>query len=497
MDAPSPHPQPSIARRATLAVVLMAGFYGLAVVMVVGLLWIPYAEWRYANKLHGQIAFFCIAGAFLIGKSIVPRPDRFEPPGPPLDAERHPRLFAEVRQVAQAVAQPMPAEVYLVPDVNAWVTQRGGIMGFGGRRVMGLGLPLLQALSVVQFRAVLAHEFGHYHGGDVKLGPWIYKTRQALGRTLQALAQHSEMLMKPFEWYGALFLRVTHAVSRHQELQADALAARVTSGPALAGALRRVHGATLAFVPYWNDEVDPVLSAGFLPPLAGGFGRFVEQPAIAEQIRQAVEEELREGRQDPYDTHPSLRERLAALGPDGAAHGPEDASALSLLGRVADVERELVESLAPAEAAQRLQAVAWEEVGSAVHAPRWTSFVREHAAALAGLTPASLPQADWAGIGRRVAASAKNHQAEPARLAQFTVGAALAAALIRRGFAVEAPPGGAVALTRGELRLEPFGLAQRLAGGDGEAERWRALCRDAQIADLDLGREAQAGPDPS
>jgi Zn-dependent protease with chaperone function len=34
-------------------------------------------------------------------------------------------------------------------------------MGFGSRRVMGLGLPLLQALNVSQLEAVLAHEFGH------------------------------------------------------------------------------------------------------------------------------------------------------------------------------------------------------------------------------------------------------------------------------------------------------------------------------------------------
>jgi len=69
----------------------------------------------------------------------------------------------------------MPAEVYLIAEANAWVIDRGGIMGCGSRRVMGLGLPLLQVLSVYQLRAVLAHEFGHFHGGDTKLGPWVYK----------------------------------------------------------------------------------------------------------------------------------------------------------------------------------------------------------------------------------------------------------------------------------------------------------------------------------
>jgi len=44
-------------------------------------------------------------------------------------------------------------------------------MGFGSRRVMGLGLPLLQILTVAQFRAVLPHEFGHYYGADTRQDP--------------------------------------------------------------------------------------------------------------------------------------------------------------------------------------------------------------------------------------------------------------------------------------------------------------------------------------
>ena len=38
-------------------------------------------------------------------------------------------------------AQTMPEEVYVVNAVNAFVAQRGGIMGIGSRRVMGIGLP--------------------------------------------------------------------------------------------------------------------------------------------------------------------------------------------------------------------------------------------------------------------------------------------------------------------------------------------------------------------
>ena len=185
---------PSLAGRAVLAVGLMLGFYILAVAMAGALLYIPYAEWTYAGKLHLKLALFCILGAGTIFWAILPRPDRFVPPGPALHPNDHPKLFEVLVGIATATQQEMPSEVYLTAEVNAWVMHRGGIMGFGSRRVMGLGLPLLEVLSVSQLRAVLAHEFGHFHGGDTKLGPWIYKTRAAIGRTQEGLTRHSSLV---------------------------------------------------------------------------------------------------------------------------------------------------------------------------------------------------------------------------------------------------------------------------------------------------------------
>src|SRR3954467_3325548 len=196
----------------------------------------------------------------------------------------------------------MPAEVAVVREMNAFVTQRGGVMGFGSRRVMGLGLALLQALDVSQLEAVLAHEFGHYHGGDVKLGPWIYKTRGAIVRTVMALAARgSHLLHKPFEWYGKVFLRVTQAISRQQELAADALAARVVGAEPLAAGLKLVHGGALGFELYWHEDVVPALEAGFQPPLLAGFARFLQAPRAREVMERSVAAAMAEAKGDPYD----------------------------------------------------------------------------------------------------------------------------------------------------------------------------------------------------
>src|SRR4029453_22156 len=162
----------------------MVSFYLLALLVVGVLLAIPVVLWNVAKGLLLQLGLFCLVGAFVILKAIVPRPDRFEPPGPLLTPDKQPDLFAETCDLALRNGQAEPAEVYLIADANAWVNQRGSFMGLGGRRVMGLGLPLLQTLTIPELRGVLAHEFGHFHGGDVAIGPWIHKTQAALVRTV-------------------------------------------------------------------------------------------------------------------------------------------------------------------------------------------------------------------------------------------------------------------------------------------------------------------------
>ncbi len=487
-----------LAGRALLALVLMLAFYGLALAMVGLLLGVLYLE-VYLGKFQLQITLFCLIGAFLIVKAIVPRPDRFPAPGPRLGPGGQPRVFAEIREVAAATGQAMPADVYLILEVNAWVSQRGGFMGFGSRRVMGLGLPLLQALDVSEFRAVIAHEFGHYHGGDVGIGPWIYKTRAALGRTLQELGEHSGFLTIPFHWYAALFFRVTHAVSRHQELLADALAAKVAGASALGRGLRATHAAALVFPAYMHHEVDPVVTAGYLPPLAAGFAGVLEVPTIAQGVEQALRKELEEGKPDPYDTHPPLRERLAALGvaSSESAHraGPR---ALSLLESVPDLESELATGWAsryhPAEGGTSLNLnprvvsltpVSWDEVGTRVSLPGWRRFVKQFAGLLAGVTPASLPALDWAELGGKIARGGTGADAFAA--AEGVVGVAVGLALVRAGYVIDSHPGSPHAVVRGDERIDVFALRERLTRSPEEAEAWRAFCARIGIAADDLG----------
>ena len=110
-------------------------------------------------------AFGFVAGPTIFW-SLVPRRDKSEVQGIAVDMSRERPLMAEIEYVATALGEPLPREVYLIPDANAFVAQRVGI---GSHRILALGLPLLVALSVAELRGLLAHEFAHFYSGDTRL----------------------------------------------------------------------------------------------------------------------------------------------------------------------------------------------------------------------------------------------------------------------------------------------------------------------------------------
>jgi heat shock protein HtpX len=499
---------PSLVARAVLAVVLMVGFYILALAVALGLFLVPVLEIAVAKQVHPQLVIICVIGGLVVLWSIVPRPDRFNPPGPRLTPEQHPRLFAEIESVAKATGQEMPVEVYLDPEVNAWVAQRGGLMGFGSRRVMGIGLPLMAAISTPQLRAVLAHEFGHYSAGDTKLGPWVYKTRGAIIRTIQNLAKSGRRFLPYiFVGYGKLYLRITHAISRRQELAADALAVRVAGAAAHAGALRTIHRAGIGFNAYVGNELNPVLGAGYLPPVAAGFTQFMAASSVATAVDDVLAKELREAKSDPYDTHPALRERLAAIGDvvgqvapsegavpvsrsgeTGAApfapKGTDPTPALALLNDVPMLEVQLVSVMIK----KPLKPLDWRAVATQVYVPMWQDHLKAHGGGLKGVRPPDLPAlvTNATAFANRFTTTQGTPE-ERTRIAFGIAGAALALALHRQGWTLEADPGAEVALRKGDAVINAFEVIPRMADGTIKAVAWRQTCDEVGLSQVDLG----------
>ncbi|MHB0972316.1 MAG: M48 family metallopeptidase [Thermoanaerobaculia bacterium] len=481
--------RPSLAGRAVLALVLMFGFYVLAIGLAMFLLWIPYAEFVYVGRLHIKLAIGCVVGAGVILWSMLPRIDKFEAPGPLLTEQEHPKLFRTLREIASSTSQEMPSEVYAVPEVNAWVTQRGGIMGFGSRRVMGLGLPLLETVTVDQLRAILVHEFGHYFGGDTKLGPWIYKTRSALFRTFYALADAGSIMRKPFEWYGKLFLRITEAISRRQELVADELAAKTVGPTALGDGLIAIHRAGLAYDIYWRDEVSPVLNAGFRPAVSAGYAHFAAAEAISESLDKYIEEQIRNPESDPYDSHPPLAERLAALKRITIAKpatASVDEPAISLIANPDALERKILAGITREGELGEMNTIRWSDVGEKVWVPQWKKQVSHFAQDFSTLT---IGKVATLGDNFDTLGNIPELKGTPApekkSIVAGALGSAIALSLARKGWSVEALPGDAIRV-RGEGQVfEPFLMTQEIAEGKN-VEKWVAACQSAGIADVAL-----------
>ena len=499
--APSPPPPPlppppSLGGRVFLALFLMVGFYALALAIVAGLLYLPYAEWHFIGRLDFRLLAFALIGVAAILSGILPRVDRMRDPGPRLTRETQPRLFDTVAAVARATGQAEPRDVFLVPDLNAWVSERGGLMGVGRRRVMGLGLPLLETLSVTELRAVLAHEFGHFHGGDTALGPWLYKTRAAIERTIRNLTKERSWVRAPFVWYGNAFLRVTHAVSRRQELAADQLAARVVGGAALASGLKKIHVAAPFFQAYWGNEVAPVLQGGYRPPIGRGYVQFLSSAGVKRQADVVLAQALAVTATDPYDTHPPLRERLAAL-PEGGAEGEDPEPAISLLADPESCEPGLIAALQP-EGAPALQPASWEEVNTAFWLPYWEQQVRSRQENLAKVTPLRL--AGLAGHPARAAVLLQlipdeAHGSDKHTNEAFALlAAALCVLLHRRGWRIRALPGQDVTLFRDTIEIQPFALLARLMRGEVSEDTWRTLWSTTGLGGEDLGALAASLP---
>lgn len=489
--------------RAVIALLLMIGFYVVALGLSGFLLYLPYAEIVYAHRLHLKVLVFCVMGAGIIVWAVLPHRDRFEPPWPILKRTDESKLFRLIESVARATGQQVPKTVYLTPEVNAWVSQRGGALGIGGQRVMGLGLPLLAVLTERELFAVLAHEFGHFHGGDTKLGPIIYRTRSAMGRTIEALEEHSSALQWVFLAYGKLFIAVTHAISRHQERLADLLAATVAGSGALSRALKKIHGAALAFESYWSTEATPVLAKGLLPPLAAGFDRFVKNERVERAMRTALDRAMAEDQASGYDTHPPLSERLQALAGMPDNNMPDDAPAIALLTTTLGArERQLMDAMLKPEVARRLKVSSWEEVAARVYLPQYQGISSQYGRHCAGTAIVDLPARarDVAtAIGERMAAQADEPWPEDERLRQgaWAIGAIMAATLADAGWTVATAPGDPVRLVNGDASLDPFALAQAIVTGTMDAAEWAVRSRSLGIADVPLAPDPQRVDEPN
>ena len=246
---------------------------------------------------------------------------RFPPPeGVEIRRVDAPRLFALVDQLRAQLECPRFHHVLLSDEWNAGVSARPRLGPFGWyENYLQLGVPLMSGLGPDEFRAVLAHEFGHLSRSHGRFGSWIYRVRTTWSRLLESLHQTQHRWRGLFEAFlnrfAPYFNAYSFVLARAREYEADRVAAELAGRETMGRALVNLAlGNALLAHRYWpsigrltGEQAEP--PAGAISSMADAL-RAGPPPA---EGRTWLEAALRL-KTDTDDTHPCLSERLGALG---------------------------------------------------------------------------------------------------------------------------------------------------------------------------------------
>ncbi|MCG7286926.1 M48 family metalloprotease [Cellulomonas sp. ACRRI] len=379
--------------RAALSLVMLAGFYVVAVGLAVLLGWLSVLAFTSDHaRGAGYLALFAIVLVVGIVSALwkVARAKAAPPHGVEVPPRSAPELWTVVRELAAAAHTRAPDEIRLVPDVNAAVSEEARLLGLvGGRRRLYLGVPLLQALDVAMLRSVLSHELGHYSRNHTRLGPLAYRGRAMVLATVQATS--GSVVGWLLAGYARLYLLVSAAVSRRQELEADEISVAVAGREVAQQSLREVEVVSAAWQHYTGVYVAPAFEVGLAPTAPAFFGGFdallrARADELADLRRQAPD-----ATQSRWDSHPSHAARIAAMDRVPDVHRARDTRRATLLiPGFPDAAAMVAEGSLRFEDRSRLDWPALGEVATTRNRQRTADAVYRAAARLAGLPRATL-----------------------------------------------------------------------------------------------------------
>jgi Zn-dependent protease with chaperone function len=326
--------------RARVAGLAVLGYAYLFAAIILLAAVVAGAVWMILHNVGAWVAIklgFPVAVlTWMIGKSLWVR---FVPPeGLEMTRAQAPELFAEIDRVRKAMRAPRVHAVLVTDDYNAGVNQypRLGILGWY-RVYLTLGLPLMGSMPLDEFRAVLAHEFGHVSRAHGRFGAWIARVRWTWLRLMSEMEHKNHwaqsLFSRFFQWYAPYFEAYTAVLSRTEEYEADRMAQGVSGGAAGPSFCRMEITARYLHRSFWPDVYAGTLTE--LRPPAHVHVRLLQAVRTAHEHASAAEW-LAEGLRQPTrvaDSHPATRERLDALGLKPAMpHGYEQSAAQALLG---------------------------------------------------------------------------------------------------------------------------------------------------------------------
>ena len=235
-----------------------------------------------------------------------------EDPGRALNIEEAPRLWDLTRSVASTVQTRPIDEIRITPGTELAVYEKGTFRERSAdkaKRILILGIGSLNGFRLNSFRAVLAHEYGHFSNRDTAGGDVAIRVNDHMMKFAQAMYESGQAVWwnVAFQFlrvYHFIFRRLSHGATRLQEVLADRVAAMKYGAHAFEDGLTHVVKRSAEFNAIASQEINASLAARramqnlYELPV-------IENADIVEAAREALNRETSED-----DTHPSPNDRF-------------------------------------------------------------------------------------------------------------------------------------------------------------------------------------------
>lgn len=270
----------------------------------------------YSVKLIAIVGLLALGAVAMVVIALFRYPrDEHAVLGVVVDDTRAPALWERIRTLAQAIGTEPPQRLIVGIDDNFFVTEQPLVAGT--QRVEGrslfVSLPLLRVLAQSEADAVLAHELGHFAGGDTRdsarLGPAL--ARYDLYRQHMHEGGLTKSVAYLLDFYRVMFELALRRGSREREFAADRVAAERTSPRDIAQSLIKIS----AYSEYRNriqrqlfsQDVRHDDNLGIAARIAQGLDGFLQSEHFLTAMRAG-------GVPHPFDSHPPMPERLKQAG---------------------------------------------------------------------------------------------------------------------------------------------------------------------------------------
>lgn len=190
-----------------------------------------------------------------------------------LDLKKHKDLQEFVYKICEETGAPRPRNIYIDPDVNAYVAYSNVWLSliFPTKKDLTLGLGLIECVNLSEFKAITAHEFGHFAQRSMKIGSYILSANTIIhdmiftrDRWDELLAQWRQTdlrlsaaawLITPIIWMIRQLLNLFYqflnimysSLSREMEFNADKVAVSVTGSEAIVSGLWKLDYGVMAW----------------------------------------------------------------------------------------------------------------------------------------------------------------------------------------------------------------------------------------------------------